>query len=255
MKKNNVLARDCFRQTLLACALLLGVSSATPLCAQERGDWSMTVGADVASNYLWRGMNLAGPSLQPSAYFDYEKDDWAVSMGVWASKTLLNNEYDELDFSLEATWRNFTLTLLDYGDDYSVPWQKGHFLDLGLSYTLSEDIPVTFSWYSIINQTFEGSMDGGGFDWQAAFPSYFEVAYDFSLWKVDFSAASGLLPFASGYYENDVFGVCNLSLKAGHEFEFDHGGTLPISAQVMYNPMNNAWFGGVSVGYYFSLDF
>ena len=247
MKKNNVLA--------IACALLLGVSSVAPLCAQERGDWSMTVGADAASSYLWRGLNLAGPSIQPSVYFDYEKGDWAVSMGVWGSKTLLNNEYDELDLSLEATWRNFTLTLLDYGDDYSVPWQEGHFLDLGLSYTLSEDIPVTISWSSVINQTFEGSMDGGGFDWSSAFPSYFEVAYDFSLSVVDFSVAVGMLPFASGYYENDAPGVCNLNLSAGHEFEFKHGGTLPVSAQVMYNPMEKQCFWGVSVGYYFSLDF
>ena len=247
MRKINVLS--------VVCTLLLGMSSVAPLCAQERGGWSMTVGADAVSNYLWRGMNLAGPSIQPSVYFDYVKGDWMVCLGVWGSQTLLNDEYDEFDVSLEATWRNLTLTLLDYGDDYSVPWQEGHFLDFGISFTLSEDVPLTFSWNSIINHTFEGSMDGGGFDWQAAFPSYFEVAYDFSLWMVDFSAAAGLLPFASGYYENDDFGVCNLNLKAGHEFEFKHGGALPVSAQVMCNPMSNTWFGGVSVGYYFSMDF
>ena len=244
MKKNNVLAWACskfIKQILSACALLLGVSSVAPLCAQERGDWSMTVGADAASSYLWRGLNLAGPSIQPSVYFDYEKGDWAVSMGVWGSKTLLNNEYDELDLSLEATWRNFTLTLLDYGDDYSVSWQEGHFLDLGLSYTLSEDIPVTFSWYSVLNQP--------------ALPSYFEVAYDFSVSVVDFSVAAGVLPFASEYYESDKAGVCNLNLSAGHEFEFKHGGSMPVSAQVVYNPMWNDFFWGVSVGYYFSLDF
>ena len=252
MKKNNVLA--------IACALLLGVSSVAPLCAQERGDWSMTVGADAVSSYLWRGMELGGPSIQPSAYFDYEKGDWAVSLGLWGTKSLFKNRngehYNEMDISVEASWRGLTLSVIDYGEDYSAPWQEGHFLDFGLSFTLSEDIPVTFSWYSIINQTFEGSMDGGnGFDWQEAFPSYFEVTYDFSLSVVDFSVAAALLPFESDYYENDYFGVCNLNLSAGHEFEFKHGGTLPVSAQVMYNPMQKDFFWGVSVGYYFSLDF
>lgn len=250
MKKKNVL--------LVVCALLLGVFFA-PLRAQERGDWSMTVGADAVSHYLWRGMELGGPSVQPSLYFDYGKGDWAVSLGLWGTRSLLANRYGEhygeLDLSIEASWRNFTLSLADYGEGrYFGPWQEGHFLDFGLSYTLSENIPVTLSWYSIVNQTFEGSLDGGGFDWAAAFPSYFEVAYDFSLSVVDFSVAAGMFPFASGYYENDAFGICNLHLSAGHEFEFQHGGTLPMAAQIMYNPVFNEFFWGLSVGYYFSLD-
>lgn len=247
MKKNNVL--------VIACALLLGSVCITPLRAQESGDWSMTVGADAVSHYLWRGMNLAGPSIQPSAYFDYEKGDWAVSLGIWGTKSFLKNDYNELDLSVEATWRNLTFSLTDYGEgEYFGPWQDGHFLDFGLSYTLSENIPVTFSWYSIVNQTFEGSMYEGGFDWAEAFPSYFEVSYEFPVSVVDCSVAAGLWPYASGYYENDAFGICNLQLSAGHEFEFNHGGTLPVAAQIMYNPTWNEFFWGVSVGYYFSLD-
>lgn len=232
MKKTIILA--------MAFAFFLGGVSLAPLSAEERGDWSMTVGADAVSSYLWRGMSLAGPSIQPSAYFDYERGDWAVSLGVWGTKSLLKDDYDELDFSVEASWRNLTLTAINYGENYTVPWQEGHYLDLGLSYTLSEDVPVTFSWYSIVNQ--------------AGAPSYFEVAYDFSVSVVDFSVAMGGIPFASEYYESDAFGISNLSLMVGHEFEFEHGGTLPISAQVMYNPMANDFFWGVSVGYYFSLD-
>ena len=247
MKKNNVLA--------MACALLLGVSSVAPLCAGERGDWSMTVGADAVSSYLWRGMNSAGPSIQPSAYFDYEKGDWAVSMGAWGSKALQKGEYNEWDLSVEASWKGLTLSLAGYNEYYDREF-GGTFLDLGLSYTLSEDVPVTLSWYSIINQTAEGGVDGGrGFDWASAFPSYFEVAYDFSVWEVDFSAVAGFCPFASDYYGSEGFSVYNLNLSAGHEFEFEHGGTLPVSAQVMYNPAWGEVFWGVSVGYYFSLDF
>lgn len=246
MKKKDIL--------LIACALLLG-SASIPLCAQESSNWSMTVGADATSSYLWRGMSLAGPSIQPSAYFDYEKGDWAVSIGTWGSKSLLKDNYDEWDLSIEAAWRNITLSLANYSEYYGMG-DKGNYLDLGVSLTLSEDIPVTFSWYSIINQTAEGAMDGGsGFDWKAAFPSYFEVAYDFSLSVVDFTLAAGLWPYGSSYYGNDSFGICNLNLIAGHEFELKHGATLPVSAQVMYNPTWNECYWGVSIGYYFTLDF
>jgi hypothetical protein len=81
------------------------------------------------------------------------------------------------------------------------------------------------------------------------------VAYDFSLSVVDFTATVGALPFASEYYGAESYGLCNMSFVAGHEFEFEHGGSLPISAQVMYNPAWEAFSWGVSVGYYFSLDF
>lgn len=244
MKKNNVLA--------IACALLLGGSSAS-LCAQESEGWSMTVGADAAKSYLWRGMELAGPSIQPSAYFDYTQGDWALSMGAWASKSFVKGDYNEWDLSVEATWRNITLSLANYREYYGAAFDD-NYLDLGLSVTLSENIPVTFSWYSIINQYENAALIPSGYRWNEAFPSYFELRYDFSFLMLDFSVAAGMLPFASPYYYgNDGFGVCNLQVVAGYEFELARGGVLPISAQVMYNPMCNDFFWGVSVGYYFSI--
>ena len=245
MKKNNGLA--------ILFGLLLG-GSAAPLCAQESGEWSMTVGTDAVSSYLWRGMNLAGPSIQPSVYFDYEKGDWAVSLGTWASKSFVKGDYNEWDLSIEATWRNITLSLANYREYYGAAFDD-NYLDLGVSLTLSEDIPVTFSWYSIVNHLDGGMWDGGNhFHWADAFPSYFEIAYDFSLAEIDFTAAAALLPFASDYYGNEEFGPCNLSITAGYEFEFDNDATLPVSAQVMYNPMWRECFWGLSVGYYFSVD-
>ena len=247
MKKNNVLA--------IACALLLGRSSVAPLCAQERGEWSMTVGTDAVSSFLWRGFSMAGPSVQPSVYFDYAQGDWSVSMGAWGSKALQKGEYNEWDLSVEATWRNITLSITNYCEYYGSVYDD-NYLDLGISYTLSENIPVTFSWYSIINQYENAAMIPSGYKWSEAFPSYFEVSYEFSLSVVDFTVAAGMLPLVDQYYYgNESFGVCNLSLSAGHEFEFEHGGSLPVSAQVMYNPLGKDCFWGVSVGYYFSLDF
>ena len=246
MKKNNLLS--------IACALLLGSSSVVPLCAQESGEWSMTVGADAVSNYLWRGSSLAGPSIQPSTYFDYEKGDWAVSLGAWGTKSFLKDDYNEWDLSIEATWRNITLSLANYSEYYGAELDD-NYIDLGVSLTLSENIPITFSWYSIINQYDNAALIPSGYRWNKAFPSYFEVTYDFSVSVVDFTIAAGMLPFVTGYYENEDYGICNLSLYAGHEFELNDSSVLPISAQFVYNPMERAFFWGLSVGYYFSLDF
>jgi hypothetical protein len=214
----------------------------------------MTVSADVVSNYLWRGSSLAGPSIQPSTYFDYEKGDWAVSLGAWGTKSFLKDDYNEWDLSIEATWRNITLSLANYSEYYGAELDD-NYIDLGVSLTLSENIPITFSWYSIINQYDNAALIPSGYRWNKAFPSYFEVAYDFSVSVVDFTIAAGMLPFVTGYYENEDFGICNLSLNAGHEFELNDSSVLPISAQFVYNPMERAFFWGLSVGYYFSLDF
>jgi hypothetical protein len=245
MKKSHVLAK--------VCAILLGISTATPLCAQESGEWSMTVSADVVSNYLWRGSSLAGPSIQPSTYFDYEKGDWAVSLGAWGTKSFLKDDYNEWDLSIEATWRNITLSLANYSEYYGAELDD-NYIDLGVSLTLSENIPITLSWYSIINQYDNAALIPSGYRWSEAFPSYFEVAYDFSLSVVDFTATIGMLPFASEYYGNEEFGICNLNLSAGHEFELTNGTTIPVSCQLMYNPIYKKTYWGVSVGYYFSLD-
>ena len=215
----------------------------------------MTVGADAVNSYLWRGSCLAGPSIQPSAYFDYEKGDLTVSMGAWASKSFVKGDYNELDLSVEATWRNITLSLANYSEYYGAEFDD-NYLDLGFSFTLSENIPVTFSWYSIINHYDGGSMYGSDkLFWNRAFPSYFEVTYDFSLSVVDFSVSASVFPFASDYYGNDAFNVCNLNVVASHEFELSNGITFPVSGQVMYNPMDKGCFWSVSAGYYFSVDF
>ena len=236
MKKNNVLA--------MVCALLLGMATVTPLCAEERGDWSLILGEDVASSYLWRGFSYGGICSQTSAYFDYEQGDWAVSLGMWSTASLtkgvkLGDHYDEFDLSAEASWRGLTFSLVNYNEYYNRAY-GGSYLDLGLSYTLSENVPLTLSWYSVVNQP--------------DIPSYFELAYDFSISVIDFSAAVGALPFASGYYGSEAFSVCNLNLSVGHEFDFDRDGSVPVSAQVVYNPMAKEFFWGVNVGFYFSLD-
>ena len=150
--------------------------------------------------------------------------------GAWASKSFVKGDYNEFDLSVEATWRNIAVSLANYREYYGAAFDD-NYLDFGLSYTLSEDVPVTFSWYSIVNHLDGGIWDGSNrFHWVDAFPSYFEVTYDFSLSVVDFTVAAGLLPFASDYYSNDNFGPCNLNVVAGHEFEFKHGGALPVSA-------------------------
>lgn len=224
----------------IAFAFICLLGTSANVKAQESSTLSMTVGADVTNKYLWRGMELAKGSFQPSAYLNYEKGDWAVSVGAWGTKAFKKDEFNELDLSAELSWKNLTFSVTNYREYYGSEFDD-NYLDLGLSWTLSENIPLTLSWYSIVNQT--------------NCPSYLELSYEQSVSVIDLRAAVGILPFkAPDYYGNDKFEVCNLNLSAGHEFELNDKMSIPVSAQMMYNPMLEDFYWSVSGGFYFTFD-
>ena len=231
------------------------------VAADESEDEGFWWGAsfDMASNYIWRGFdqpyaggnrNMFDPALQPGVTLGYGN----FYIDLWANRSLIST-YTEFDVFLGYENENLTVTLYDVlwgvSEDMSTmnPLKgENHSLTATIDYTLFERLRL--HWATTFIHSGDKLING-----KQAYSSYFEVAYDFSLSEVDFTVAAAVLPFAADYYGNDDFGVCNLNITAGYEFEFDNGATLPISGQVMYNPMWNECFWGVSVGYYFSLDF
>ncbi len=229
----------------MASVLAWGAVMPAQMNAQESdGNWSLNAGLDAVSGYWWRGLHSADLSVQPTVSFDYEKEDWALSLGLWGTKSLSGDRYDEIDLFAEASWRNFTLSLTDYYDCSDLfPYNLGHSLDVGLSYTVSEKFPLTLSWYSIVlGTTYEDVTD---------VPSYLELSYPFSISVVDFNATVGFVPMESYYYCTEKAEFNQLGLSAGHEFELGSF-TLPVSVQYNYNPALDDHFCGVSVGCYFS---
>lgn len=231
---------------LLAILAMSFGGFANPLQAQEAdsdGGWSLTVGTDVVSGYWWQGLKLADASLQPSVSLDYEKGDFSLSFGAWGSKSLMSPHYNELDLSVGATWKQFGLTLTDYYDfSYGYfPYNEGHSLDVGLTYTVSEALPLTLSCNGLVL----GNRYGDDL------PLYIQLAYDFSIWEIDLGVVAGGVPMKSEYYETDQADFVNLGISAGHEFEFGSC-TLPVSVQYNYNPSHDEHFFGGGIGFYFS---
>jgi hypothetical protein len=56
------------RVIIILALALIGVSafSFKSYAEEKESNFSFEVGADVVSNYLWRGQNLGGLSIQPS---------------------------------------------------------------------------------------------------------------------------------------------------------------------------------------------
>ena len=83
---------------------------------------SLEVGADIVSSFLWRGMNLGGPSVQPSITLDWR--GWYVCTwgNVGTTNWLFEDINPELDITIGYDNHGFMLDLTHlyyfFGDSY-----------------------------------------------------------------------------------------------------------------------------------------
>ena len=78
---------------VIAIALL---SAVMPFTAKAQDKVEASVGADIVSGYIWRGQDLGGVSLQPSASVAYK----GFSLGAWGSVGIESTDAKEFDLTL-----------------------------------------------------------------------------------------------------------------------------------------------------------
>lgn len=214
-------------------------------------EWS--VGADITSSYLWRGVNLGGLAFQPDVTIGYG----GLEIDAWANLSPVDYTFKEFAPELDLTLSysivglKVGVTHLYYFDgtkffDYSKPTtaeynngdyagnQTGVFAEFNLA-DLNEDIPLHIGWYTYV----------GGADWyvndnnevKRAYSTYIDLSYEFAL-PLNFTLTPtiGMTPWRSYYnnYENK-FSVNNISLKANWELEVGDHFALDVYGMVMLN--------------------
>ncbi len=216
----------------------LGISSS--LKAWENPGFTWSVGAELNSAYLYRGINYGGLSLQPEASLGYG----GLAVTAWGNIGPDNNQFieftPELDITLSYSIFGFTVgathfyyfdesPYFGFKDGSSSQIEAFAEFDLG---ELVEKLPLRVGWYTLV----------AGEDWnpitnQRAYSSYLEVEMDFEL-PLGFylTPTVGMTPWGSYYtdYEGD-FAVNNVSLKAGWCLELGDHFTLDVYAQGMLN--------------------
>lgn len=229
-------------------AAFVGVSMviALPVRAEEpEPAVSLSVGADVVSSYIWRGQELGGFSVQPSATLTFNKAN--VSLGVWASAELFERTtaVNMTEFDITLAWNPvsaFSLTLCDYylsGNSYFSGWrwnaQGSHNLELQLAYDFG---PLALSWNTCLAGPDHHLTDAG--EVKRNYATYVEASAPFTLGGVDCSAAVGASLWHDGVTSvgNEKFNCCNISFTAGKEVC-----GLPLMGQIVLNPQtDNAYF-------------
>jgi hypothetical protein len=204
-------------KTLLISTLLL----AGTILAGAQDNIETSIGTDLVSQYVWRGQDLGGVSLQPSLGIGYK----GLSLSAWGSVGLSNpSDTRELDFTLGYEAAGFNVGVTDYWfpDISSNVYEANVGYDFGFA---------SLQWFT--NFAGDDSLTDDG---RLAYSSYLEISVPFSLGGADWTATAGAVPFATDFYGVSRFAVINLAMTASKDIQVTDEFSIPIFAQLAANP-------------------
>lgn len=222
------------RQWLLFMGVLAGVLFATGLRAQdEESPSKFSVGADLYSNYIWRGTKLGtGPAVQPTVKFV----TGGLTIGVWGSFDA--HGYAEVDPYISYA---FDFGLSVGVTDYYYPPQEffdvsdttgSHAFEINAGYTIKG---LTLSANYIVNEAGGAASVGGD--------KYFQAGYAFK----HFSLVMGA---GDGWHTSDGdFNICHIGIGTTKVIKITDSFSIPVTGQVIFNPEREQLY--VVVGFSF----
>ena len=226
MKAKSITVRGIFIGTIISMMIL-------PLKAQEESSSSFDVGADLVSNYIWRGSKFGvGPQIQPFVEFsagNFTIGSWG-SFGADTDNGALTS-FAESDLYLSYGFGfGLSIGLTDYyypGTDYfDISSTSGaHGLEVNLGYEVAG---ISLGANYMINEAGGAGTAGGDM--------YFELGYAFE--HVSLFVGAG-----DGWHTSDGdFAVCNVGMTVSKELALTEKFSLPMSGSVILNPEKEQYF-------------
>ncbi len=194
----------------------------------------ISLGTDVYSRYVWRGMDFGNsPSFQPAITFT----TGGFSIGAWGAYSFAGTKsvYSENDllasYSVETGSGTFSVYYTDYYfpsaglkfSNYKDNGNGAHTLEAGLGYTGPESFPISLSGYL----NFHNDPDKS---------SYFEIGYPFTINNVSISLFAGASGGKSAAYGTSNFSVINAGLTFTKEIPITQKFNLPVHVSYIINP-------------------
>jgi hypothetical protein len=222
------------RQWLLFTGVLAGLLISTGLNAQEDETPSkFTAGADLYSNYVWRGTKLGtGPAFQPTVKFV----TGGLTIGVWGSFDA--NGYMETDPYFSYAFKfGLSLGMTDYyypGQEFfDVSDSTGsQAFEINAGYTIKG---LSLSANYILNEA-GGAASAGG-------DKYFQAAYAFKHCNIFLGAGDGW------HTSDGDFAICNVGIGTTKTIKITDSFSIPVTGQVILNPEREQLY--VVVGFSF----
>jgi len=214
--------------------VVLLISTAAQVRAQDEGTNSnFSVGADVYSNYIWRGTKYGtGPSIQPNVSFT----TGGLTIGVWGA-------FDARGYAEADPYISYSLPFgLSIGvTDYYYPGlpvfdvskeNGSHAFELNAGYEIKG---LTLSANYILNEA-GGAASAGG-------DTYFQAGYAFTNFELFVGAGDGW------HTSDGKFDLCNIGIGTSREIQITDKFSIPLSGQVILNPDTEQLF--VVIGFSF----
>ncbi|MDR0894244.1 MAG: hypothetical protein LBN06_02935 [Prevotellaceae bacterium] len=222
-------------RAIIAAALLWATVPSTTK-AQDKVEAS--VGTDIVSNYIWRGIDCGGVSIQPGLSLSYR----GLSLAAWGNVGLDSSDTKEVDLTLGYTVGGFNVAMTDYfffksGDDTKYFEYAAHSTAHVFEATVGYDFGVlAVSW----NTNFAGS-DYYNADGKRSYSTYVGVSAPFKLGGLEWGAEVGFTPWEGMY--SDGFNLTNITLSATKAVQITDSFALPLFGQLTFNPdANRAYF-------------
>lgn len=213
--------------------ILLSVASMATAGAQDKVE--ATLGADLVSQYIWRGQDLGNVSLQPTLGASWK----GLSLSAWGSVGFAKDDTKELDFTLSYSKKGFNVGMTDYwfseGSYFQYKAHKTtHIWEGFVGYDFGF---LSATWYT--NFAGNDGLNGSG---KRAYSSFFELKAPFRLAKLDWNASVGIVPWRTTTYGTNGFACTNVSLKATKDFVIKEKYHLPIYADLTANPDSGKFY-------------
>ena len=210
--------------------------------AKAQDTLETTIGTDLVSQYVWRGQDLGGVSVQPTLGLAYK----GLSLSAWGSAGLSNPaDTREFDLTLAYTIGGFNIGVTDYWFNAGLDPLNRYFAYAAncTNHVFEANIGYDFGFASLQWYTNFAGNDGLTPAEKRAYSSYVEVSVPFVLGGVDWTAVAGAVPFATDFYGVEGFGVVNVALTASKDIRITDSFSIPVFAQVAANPYSkNAFF-------------
>ena len=218
------------RSVKLGVIAMTLLSMTMPFKAKAQDKVEASVGADLVSGYIWRGQDLGGVSIQPSASVSFK----GFYLEAWGSVGFESKDDKEIDLTLGYSTGGFSISVTDYwfnsGPGY---FQYGarntaHVFEGQIGYDFG---PLAVNWYT----NFAGA-DGLNKEGDRAYSSYLSLAAPFKLGGLDWTAKVGATPWATDFYGANGFAVCDVSLGVNKDIKITDSFSLPLFAKATWNP-------------------
>ena len=219
--------------------LLCLLAMIAPMMMSAQDEVETTIGADIVSQYIWRGQELGDVSLQPTLGIAYK----GLSLTAWGSVGLSNKDNTkEFDLTAAYTTSGFHIGVTDYW--FNTPNERyfaysahetSHVFEANVGYDFGI---ASLNWYT----NFAGN-DGVNKDGKRAYSSYFEANVPFKLAACEWTATIGAVPYATSFYgDANGFAVTNIGIKATKDIKVNDHFSIPIFAGITANPSTEKTF-------------